>query len=82
MQRNAIGSSSNIKSAGYDEQTGRLEIEFHNGSLYSYDEVPQEKFDALIAADGDENQSVGRYFNQQIRGQFKGTKVEREEAAA
>jgi len=34
-------SSSNISSVGYDPKTQTLEVEFHNGGVYQYFNVPQ-----------------------------------------
>ena len=36
-------SSSNLSAVGYDSLTGTLSIEFHDGRLYEYYNVPQRK---------------------------------------
>lgn len=54
--------SSNLKSVGYDEDSSTLEIEFHNGSVYRYADIPSSEYRALMAAD-----SKGRYFNANIK---------------
>jgi len=54
--------SSDLRSVGYDESAFVLEIEFHNGGIYHYFEVPYSVYAALMAAG-----SKGRYFNAQIR---------------
>lgn len=61
-------SSSNISSAGYDPVSQTLAIEFHSGATWHYSPVPQEDADAVIGAD-----SVGRAFNERIKGQYQGT---------
>ena len=58
--------SSNIASVGYDQATSTLEIEFLNGTIYQYFDVPQSVFDAFLSA-----QSAGQYFNAQIKGSFR-----------
>lgn len=64
MQRTPV-SSSNLRSVGYDPATRTLEIEFINGRIYQYSGVPQNVYEALMAAE-----SHGRYFNGHIRGAF------------
>ena len=58
-------SSSVIASAGYDERTSTLEIEFVSGRIYRYFDVPRAQFDGLLSAE-----SVGTYFNANIRDVF------------
>lgn len=60
--------SSNIHSIGYSE--GTLEIEFLNGGIYQYSNVPEIVYTALINAD-----SHGRYFNAYIKNSYRTTKV-------
>ncbi len=64
MNRQGV-KSSNIKSIGYNESQQLLEVEFTNGTVYQYKDVPRDKYQALIEAD-----SIGRYFMQNIRGKF------------
>ena len=54
--------SSNLDVAGYRQ--GRLFIRFKSGCTYSYDHVPFECFQGLVAAD-----SSGQFFHREIRGQ-------------
>lgn len=61
MKRQAVVSS-NLRSVGYDEATHTLEIEFQNGRVYRYIEVPREVYEGLMGAD-----SLGRYFNEYVR---------------
>ena len=62
--------SSNIASAGYDDETGTLEIEFHNGGIYQYFDVPRSIYDQLVSVD-----SPGSFFHQQIRGVFRYARI-------
>ncbi len=62
--------SSNIASIGYDEDTNTLEIEFHNGGVYQYFDVPFLVYDGMMEAG-----SKGQYLAQQIKGQFRYVKV-------
>ncbi|MEL7561395.1 KTSC domain-containing protein [Stutzerimonas chloritidismutans] len=57
MKRVAVNSSS-LRALGYDPDQQALEVEFHNGSQYRYEQVPAEVVQALLEAD-----SLGRYFN-------------------
>ena len=54
MKRKRIDSSA-IKSAGYRKNT--MQVEFNNGSLYNYADVPKSEFNTLIGA-----QSAGKHF--------------------
>ncbi len=58
MKRVAVASRS-LRELGYDPDEQALEVLFHNGSLYRYEQVPAEVVQALLEAD-----SMGRYFNQ------------------
>jgi hypothetical protein len=61
MQRQHV-SSSNLKAVGYDPSTKTLEIEFLNGGLYQYSNVPQNIYDGLMLAS-----SHGQYFDSHIK---------------
>ena len=63
--------SSNIRAVGYDAGTKTLEVEFSNGGLYRYADVPGEAWHDLVKAD-----SIGRHFAAHIRGVFEAQKVE------
>lgn len=58
MKRVAVSSRS-LRSLGYEPDEQTLEVEFHNGSVYRYEQVPAEVVQALLEAD-----SLGRHFNQ------------------
>jgi len=69
MKRIAIISKV-LKSVGYDEATGTLEIEFKNGGLYEYFDVPAEEYSALMLAP-----SKGTYFGDNIRDAYRFKRV-------
>ena len=71
MRRKRLDSSS-VASAGYDAAARVLEVEFRNGGVYRYLDVPQDEFDALKVAD-----SVGRHLNQEIKPFYSVIKVRR-----
>jgi uncharacterized protein len=62
--------SSNIESIGYDSKSQTLEIEFLNGTIYQYFDVPEKVFEELMGAD-----SQGRYLNANIKGIYRYSKV-------
>lgn len=55
--------SSNIQSIRYSEKEERLDVTFRSGSVYRYENVPDDVVDELKFAE-----SKGRYFHQHIRG--------------
>ena len=61
--------SSHLKAVGYKSEI--MEVEFLNGGVYEYSEVPQEKYDGLMAAP-----SKGKYYNQYIKSQFPSKRLE------
>ena len=58
-------SSSVIRAIGYDGN-GTLTIEFRNGRVYEYHDVPYEVYDVLMSA-----RSVGAFYNRYIRGRYR-----------
>lgn len=58
--------SSSISRIRYNEDTKVLEIEFQGGRIYQYFDVPVQVFEGLRNAD-----SHGKYFNQQIKGNYR-----------
>lgn len=50
--------SSMLNACAYDDETNELTVQFTNGKLYIYEEVPIETYRELISAE-----SAGRYFN-------------------
>ena len=63
--------SSNVKAVGYHEPTRTLRVQFHNGSVYDYHDVPPNKHKDLMAAD-----SVGRHLHRHIIGSHEHLKRE------
>lgn len=69
MERSPV-SSANVESVGYDEDSETLEVEFKNGTLYQYFDVPQSAFNGLVNAD-----SVGAYLAENIKGVYRYSRV-------
>ena len=69
MRRDSV-SSSNIVSAGYEPSSETLEVEFANGGVYQYYNVPQSIYEAFLAA-----ASKGQFFNSQIKDRFPYARV-------
>lgn len=65
--------SSVLSAADYDEANQTLTLNFHNGTSYTYVNVPRETFRDLTLAE-----SAGQFFQNAIRPHFQGTKVEEE----
>ncbi len=64
MQRKPV-SSSNVASIGYDVASQTLEVEFNNGRVYQYLDVPQSMHEAFMQAS-----SKGGFLNEHIKGSF------------
>ena len=62
MMNRVSVSSSNLASVGYDAQAKVLEIEFLNGSVYQYANVPERIYAELLSAP-----SHGKYFDANIK---------------
>ncbi|WAH58490.1 KTSC domain-containing protein [Pseudomonas silvicola] len=69
MERSPV-SSSNVESVGYEGDSETLEVEFKNGALYQYFDVPQSIFEGLISAD-----SVGGYLAENVKGVYRYSRV-------
>jgi len=69
VHRDPVDSSS-LSSLGYDARKHLLEVEFRNGGIYRYLEVPETEYEALRHAD-----SVGRHLNQEIKPFYSVIKV-------
>jgi KTSC domain len=50
---------------GYDAETSELEIEFHSGQVYVYEQVPQSVYDWLLRAP-----NKGIFVTRQIAGRY------------
>lgn len=64
MHRQPVDSTS-IASIGYDSTERKLEVEFKQGAVYLYLDVPPDVFDAFVSAD-----SKGVFFNATIKNSY------------
>lgn len=64
MERQSV-SSSTLASVGYEPSSETLEIEFTNGSVYRYFNVPPFEHEQLMSAT-----SHGVYFNANIKNRY------------
>jgi hypothetical protein len=71
MERQPVRSSS-LKAVGYDPAARTLEIEFHDGDVYQYFNVPPVVHRDLLLAE-----SAGRYFAFFIKTTYRCRKVAR-----
>jgi hypothetical protein len=69
MEREQV-QSSNIAAIGYDTDTQTLEIEFLNGTIYQYFDMPEHHHTGIMSAD-----SKGKYLAQNIKGVYRYTKL-------
>jgi KTSC domain len=69
MRRRLVESAS-VRSAGYDGGTRTLELEYVNGSVYQYYDVPQPTYAGLLAAP-----SIGAYVNAEIKPNYEFAEV-------
>ena len=69
MHRDPVASSS-IVSAGYEPSSETLEIEFANGGVYQYYNVPPSIYEAFLNAG-----SKGLFFISQIKDRFPYARV-------
>lgn len=63
-------SSSNVARISYEETSSTLEVEFHNGSIYQYYDVPQQIWSAFKDA-----ASKGQFIHQSLKGQYRYARV-------
>jgi hypothetical protein len=66
--------SSNVRAVAYDEPTKLMVVRFHNGGLYSYEDVGMDVYVDLVHAE-----SVGKYLNQMVKGIYPYAKWNNEE---
>lgn len=76
MQRQPVQSRA-LRSAGYDPDTQELELEFHSGQVYLYEQVPQSVYDWLLRAP-----NKGIFVTRQITGRYPERALSRPEATA
>ena len=61
MERSLVNSSA-VRSVGYDPAQKILEVEFQNGSVYQYLEVPEATYADLMTAS-----SQGRFVDEHVK---------------
>jgi hypothetical protein len=61
MHRDPVNSSS-LNSVGYDPKRQVLEVEFVDGDVYQYFDVPRQTYEAFLQAE-----SMGRFMNSEIK---------------
>lgn len=69
INRRGVDSSA-ILSVGYSDAHRILEVEFTNGYVHRYLEVPAGEYDLMLKAD-----SIGRYFNCFVKGKYEAQAV-------
>ena len=69
MMREPVAST-NISSVGYDAPSETLEVEFSNGTLYQFYNIPQGLYDEFLAAS-----SKGQFFNVYIKTAYPYSRV-------
>lgn len=65
MDRHAVASSS-IVSVGYDDASALLEVEFKQGRVYQYLDVPRGHYDGIMSA-----ASPGGYLNNNVKPYYR-----------
>lgn len=65
-----VSGSKMVKAHGYDPLTKTLTIEFTSGGAYHYDDVPQEKYDAMVKAS-----SIGSFVHANLKGKHTARKA-------
>lgn len=63
-------SSTDLASVGYDPTSRTLRIEFINGGVYEYHDVPEAEYQRLMSAS-----SKGSYHHQNIKGHYGYSKI-------
>ena len=59
-----------LRSVGYDDNTKILEIEFQNGLVYQFLNVPLKVYTDLIRSS-----EIGKYFTEKVRSRFQTKQV-------
>lgn len=62
--------SSNVAAVGYDETSATMEVEFLDGSIYQYFDVPAHVYEALLA-----DPSPGGFMHREVRGVYRYARV-------
>lgn len=58
-------SSSMINRVKYDLESENLDLQFSNGTIYTYSNVPEDEYQGLVGS-----ASVGSYFHNNIKGSY------------
>ncbi len=74
IPREAVESTA-LTTVGYSRKLHALEIEFHDGSIYRYLEIPRAIHTAMMAAE-----SKATYYNQNVRGKYHCLRVKKRRA--
>ncbi len=69
IRRESVDSTA-IATIGYSKKLRALEIEFVNGAIYRYFEVPISSYRELLASD-----SKARFYDRRIRGKYRSVHV-------
>lgn len=69
MNRTSVQSSM-IASLGHDANTSTLEVEFNNGAVWQYYDVPESVYYDMMNSG-----SLGKYFHANIKGQYSEAQV-------
>lgn len=62
--------SSHLKSVGFDPVTKTMAVQFNDGPVYHYQNVPPNVHGLLMGAT-----SKGKFFNRAVKGKFKSVRV-------
>jgi len=62
--------SSNVAEIGYDLNTQTLEVQFKEGNVYQYFDVPQGVYEGLMSAN-----SKGQFLNKEIKVNYRYAKL-------
>ena len=62
--------SSRIKKAEFYQEENTLVLYFNDGTIYEYNEIAHSVFLKMVSA-----KSVGKYFNEKIRGHYDFDKI-------
>jgi hypothetical protein len=69
MNRTPV-SSTNVASIGYDQNTVTLEVEFKDGTLYQYFDVPETVYNELL-----QTGSKGKFLHANVYNRYRYTKL-------
>ena len=75
MEMQAVESKM-FRAVGYDSETQTLHVQFGNGNVYAYQNVPEDLYQRFLQAE-----SKGKFFSIEIRNRYSSAKVEQPVAA-